>query len=174
LTKANKRDQVAARHRSETATEVGAGVPTWLRIGLPALLIAIWFALAAYGGPLFGRIEEVSDNDPTAYLPSSAEATQVQKQLSDFLGDDAIPAILLVSSDREITEDELGQVQGLTQTLSSEISGVVGSSPAIPSEDAQALQVFVSLDATSDQHQIGMRAVFGPRRAARPSMRVDG
>jgi RND superfamily putative drug exporter len=114
------------------------------------LLIAIWFALAAYGGPLFGRIEEVSDNDPTAYLPSSAEATQVQKQLSDFLGDDAIPAILLVSSDREITEDELGQVQGLTQTLSSEISGVVGSSPAIPSEDAQALQVFVSLDATSD------------------------
>jgi 6,7-dimethyl-8-ribityllumazine synthase len=25
-----------------------------------------------------------------------------------------------------------------------------------------------------EQHQIGMRAVFGPRRAARPSMRVDG
>ncbi len=150
MTKVNKHEHVPASHRSETTSEARTSVPKWLRIGIPALLIAIWFALAAYGGPLFGRIEEVSDNDPTAYLPSSAEATQVQKQLSDFLGDDAIPAILLVSSDSEIADDELGQIQGLTQALISEIPGVVGSSPAIPSEDGQALQVFVSLDANSD------------------------
>lgn len=125
-------------------------VPRWLRILLPTVLIAIWLGLAAYGGPLFGRIEEVSDNDPTAYLPSSAEATQVQQQLGDFLGSEAIPAILLVSSSETLGEDQIGQIQGFVQTLSDNVPGVVGSSPAIPSEDGKALQVFVSLDATGD------------------------
>lgn len=126
------------------------GVPGWLRILIPLVLVTVWLGLAAYGGPLFGRIDEVSDNDPTAYLPSTAEATQVQKQRGDFLGDDAIPAILLFSSDSELSKETIGQVQGLVEQLPNEIETVLGSSPAIPSEDGKALQVFVSLDATSD------------------------
>lgn len=132
------------------------GVPSWLRILIPSVLIAIWLGLAAFGGPLFGRINEVADNDPTAYLPSSAEATKVQQQLGDFLGSDAIPAILLISSqstDGEqpaLTEAQIGQVQEIVADLQNEIDTVVGSSPAIPSEDGKALQVFVSIDAESE------------------------
>src|SRR5690606_40271754 len=54
-----------------------------LRIVIPALLVVAWVAAAAIGGPYFGRVSEVSTNDPTAYLPTTAEATQVQERLSD-------------------------------------------------------------------------------------------
>jgi RND superfamily putative drug exporter len=44
-----------------------------LRALLPALLILVWLAGAAIGGPYFGRVDEVSSNDQTAYLPETAE-----------------------------------------------------------------------------------------------------
>ena len=68
-------------------------VPKWLRVLLPAMLILVWFAGAGIGGPYFGKVSEVSSNDQTAYLPASAEATQVQQRLSDFRDSEAIPAV---------------------------------------------------------------------------------
>ena len=56
---------------------------SWARVLLPALLILAWLAGASLGGPLFGRIDEVSSNDRTAYLPESADATRVQEALGD-------------------------------------------------------------------------------------------
>src|SRR5699024_6946836 len=69
-----------------------AGVPRPLRVIVPALLILIWLTAGAIGGPYFGRVDEVTSNDQTTFLPESAEATLVQEQLGDFTGDEAIPA----------------------------------------------------------------------------------
>ena len=49
-----------------------------LRVAVPALVILAWLAGASIGGPYFGKVGEVSTNDQTSFLPSSAEATQVQ------------------------------------------------------------------------------------------------
>src|SRR5690606_21308719 len=62
-------------------------VPTWLRVLLPAVLILAWLTAAGFGGPLFGKVGEVSSNDQTSYLPESADATQVQALLGEFQGD---------------------------------------------------------------------------------------
>lgn len=134
------------------------GVPRWLRILVPAILIAAWLAAGALGGPLFGRVNEVSSNDSTAYLPSSAEATQVQKQLTNFLGDDAIPAIIVVTNDSgeqdssgaKLNEQAVGQVQKLAQSLADDVPNVLASSPAIPSADGKALQIFAQMDTASN------------------------
>ena len=53
----------------------------FLRVVLPALLILIWLVAAGVGGPYFGKVDEVSSNDQTSFLPASAEATRVQDRL---------------------------------------------------------------------------------------------
>ena len=125
------------------------GAPGWLRILLPAVLVVTWLVVAGIGGPYFGRVSEVSSNDQTAFLPESADATRVQHLLGELTGSDAVPAIAVFVADGALSRaqlDQIGQqVSGLT-----EIEGVEAPSPALPSEDGMAVQVFVPIDSGSD------------------------
>lgn len=123
-----------------------------LRAILPASLVLVWLVVAGIGGPYFGRIDEVSSNDPTAYLPTTAGATEVQRLLPGFLGDDAIPAVVLLVGDdgRALSDQQLAAVDALPATLSA-VQGVTGdASPAIVSDDGVAAQIFVPVDASAD------------------------
>src|SRR5699024_12732552 len=64
----------------------GSSSPRALRVLLPALLIVGWLLAAGIGGPYFGRVDEVSSNDRAAYLPDSADATEVSQRAEDFTG----------------------------------------------------------------------------------------
>lgn len=116
---------------------------------LPALLVAIWFVAAGIGGPFFGRIDEVSSNDQASFLPASADATLVGERFIDFVGDSQIPGIVIVTSDTPLGDPTL---QELTDTLAAltDIDGVDGTSPLLPSEDGLAAQSFVPLSTDSD------------------------
>ncbi|MGO1896806.1 MAG: MMPL family transporter, partial [Brachybacterium sp.] len=124
-----------------------------LRILLPALLILGWVIAAAIGGPYFGRVDEVSSNDRTTYLPDSADATQVAQRAADFTGSESIPAIIVITSSDELDEEAAAAVGETTEALA-EIDAVNGEiSPAIPSEDGLAVQVFVPIDSDADLAQ---------------------
>ncbi len=124
--------------------------PAWLRIGVPALLVLVWLGAAAVGGPYFGRVDEVSTNDQSTYLPSSAEATQVADRLADFRGDDTVPAVIVLTGDGPLSPAQLGQAQQLAAEMAA-VPGVHGDvSPAIPSEDGQAVQIVVPVDSSGD------------------------
>ncbi|MEO8510746.1 MAG: MMPL family transporter [Chloroflexota bacterium] len=113
------------------------------------MLIVAWLAGAAVGGPYFGRVEEVSSNDPTSYLPESADATRVQRLLGAFSESEAIPAIIVFASDRLLTEDQLRDISGSLAALPG-IAGVEEQiSPAILSEDGLAAQAFVPIRSDS-------------------------
>ena len=86
------------------------------------LLVLIWLVGGSIGGPYFGKIDEVSTNDQSTFLPSSAEATQVQQRLADFTGGDTIPAVVVVTGDGALTNDQLASIADLATT----ISGVEG------------------------------------------------
>jgi len=120
-------------------------IPTWLRAAVPALLIVVWLAAAGVGGPYFGRVDEVSSNDPTAYLPTSAEATVVQQRLTDFTGTDVIPALVLVVGSGPLDTAQRAEVDHLRDRL--EAVGAGTPSPVILSQDGAAAQVVVPLDA---------------------------
>ena len=66
----------AARHRAPRR---------WPRVLLSAALILVWLTGTGIGGPYFGRVSEVSSNEQANYLPTSAEATQVQALLGQPL-----------------------------------------------------------------------------------------
>jgi len=124
-------------------------LPRALRVLLPAGLILAWLAAAAVGGPYFGRVDEVSSNDPTAYLPSEAEATRVQQRLGDFLGEDAIPAVVLAVSDGELSAAHRAALSELPQQLQATPGTAGEASPPILSEDGRAAQIFVPIDANA-------------------------
>lgn len=124
--------------------------PRALRLLLPVVLILGWLVLAGIGGPYFGRVDEVSSNDRTAYLPDSADATEVAQRAEDFTGSEAIPAILVITSPQELDEQELSSITEAAERLGS-LSAVTGEvSPPLTSEDGQAVQIFVPLDPDAD------------------------
>ncbi|MFC5338445.1 MMPL family transporter [Leucobacter denitrificans] len=125
-------------------------VPKWLRVLLPAVLILVWLTAAGIGGPYFGKVSEVSSNDQTSYLPESADATQVRALLGEFNDSDAIPAVLVFTSETELTETQVDEVTDAIAALP-DIEGVAEDvSPPIPSEDGRALEAFVPIDSDAD------------------------
>ncbi|GGM32140.1 MMPL family transporter [Promicromonospora citrea] len=125
-------------------------VPRWLRVTLPAVLILVWLGAAAIGGPYFGRVDEVSSNDRTAYLPSTAEATAVQDRLADFTDGDAIPAVVVFTGEGELSRDDLAAL-GDALAAAADLDVVEGeTSPPIPSEDGEAAQAFVPISSAAD------------------------
>ncbi len=59
------------------------------------LALVIWLGLLAGAGMLSGKLSEVRDNDPSAYLPASAESTQVEQARRAFSQGAQIPAIIV-------------------------------------------------------------------------------
>jgi putative drug exporter of the RND superfamily len=120
-----------------------SGLPRWLRVALPALLIVVWLSVGYVGGPYFGKISQVSSNDATSYLPASSDATKVQNLEAKFADQKVLPAVVLFVRDSGLTSADHDFI---TATLSSikTASGVSsGVSPAIASKDGEAAQIVV-------------------------------
>ncbi|WP_144720759.1 MMPL family transporter [Agrococcus jejuensis] len=125
-------------------------VPRWLRAVIPAVLIVGWIAALGVGGPTFGRLDEVVENDQAAFLPQSADATAVQEALPGFLGDDRIPAIVVLEGDGALTDEQLADAQTLAEQVA-QVDGVVEASPAIPSDDGEAVQIVAIVDSSESE-----------------------
>ena len=110
----------------------------------------MWLVGGSIGGPYFGKVDEVSTNDRSSFLPESADATQVNERLPDFLGDDSIPAVVVVTGEGALTDAELADIQTLADDIA-DVDGVLeGVSPPIVSEDGEAAQIFVPIDSSGE------------------------
>jgi RND superfamily putative drug exporter len=122
----------------------------WVRLGIPALLILVWLVGGSIGGPYFGKVSEVSTNDQSAYLPSSADATEVQDRLPGFTGSESIPAIVVIAGDGELDDVQVADLQTVADDVA-DLDGVSGDvSPPVLAEDGRAVQIFVPLDSSGD------------------------
>ncbi len=139
----------ASDHAPAPEVRRRSGLARVLRIVLPALLIVGWLAAAGIGGPYFGKIGEVSSNDQSDYLPASADATRVAEFQGEFLGADEIPAIIVFARDGGLEQADQDFVADVLDELA-ELPSVGELSPAIPSEDGEAIEVFVPIDAESE------------------------
>ena len=144
------------------------GVPKWARRLLPALLIVAWLVGASVGGPYFGKVDEVSSNDQTSYLPESADATRVQKVLGEFDDSGTIPAIIVFASEGPLTEAQLAAISSDVVALSGRPGVGAGVSPAIPSQDGRAVQAFVPIQSDSEVAEV-VTAIGDALRASVPA-----
>lgn len=100
---------------------------------------------AGIGGPYFGKVSEVAENDASQFLPASAESTKVDDRYLDFVGSEELPAIVIFHSDDQLTDAQLEELGALGENLADE-PGVLTTSPLVPSEDGEAAQLFLGLD----------------------------
>lgn len=140
----------------------------WLRVLLPAVVVLIWLVGAAFGGPTFGKLEEVSSNDQASFLPASAESTEAGELQEQFTESDALPAVIVVESETGIPPTELGVYEELATSLTA-VEGLEPpeeGAPAVigpvPSEDSFAIQyiAFVADDAELGEVVEELRAVL--------------
>ena len=125
------------------ATRVRVRKHSWARVLIPVALILIWLAGASFGGPLFGKVDEVSSNDQTSYLPESADATQVQELLGEFNDTDSIPAIAVFVGDAELSDADIAQISDAV-AAAPDVEGIGEDvSPALVSDDGLAAQAFI-------------------------------
>ncbi|MFF8275909.1 MMPL family transporter [Streptomyces lateritius] len=119
----------------------------WARRVLPLVLLAVWLLIGGGLGPYAGKLGEVATQDQAAFLPRSAESTRVLEAQRAFRQEETVPAIVVWTSAEGGRLDD-GQQASATRALASLTGepGVVGApSPALPSEDGQALRGAVQL-----------------------------
>jgi RND superfamily putative drug exporter len=137
-----------------SSSPTGSSPTRWLRIGIPVLLVLIWIVGGSVGGPYFGKVDEVSTNDQSSFLPQSAPATQVNERLTDFLGDDSIPAVVVIEGDSAIDDPQVVELQTVADDIAA-LDGVLdGVSPPILSDDGDAAQIFVPIDTSGEVREV--------------------
>ncbi|MFF9056294.1 MMPL family transporter [Streptomyces erythrochromogenes] len=119
----------------------------WLRWLVPAVLLLAWLGIGATLGPYAGKLGEVATNDQAAFLPRSAESTRVLEECKAFERSASVPAIIVWQApDSSAVTD--AQQQDATRAVAS-LAGRTGiggqPSPALRSQDGQALQAVVPL-----------------------------
>lgn len=122
---------------------------------LPLIILIIWLAVAAFGGPAFGKLSSIASNDQASFLPASADSTKAQNLQSGFVRSAKIPAIVLIESDHNLSAQSfaaLANTGSLLRTGGGPGSTVIGP---IPSADGKAAQFIVQLGTTgSIEHSV--------------------
>jgi len=124
-------------------------VPRFLRITIPAVVIVAWLVIASIGGPFFGKISEVSTNDQTSFLPASADATKVQERTADFRDPSGAPAVIVLERSGGFSAADTAVAADLVGRLGDR-SDVQSVSPAIPSDDGDAVEIVATLTTAAD------------------------
>ncbi|GLY37333.1 membrane protein [Amycolatopsis sp. NBRC 101858] len=122
--------------------------PRRLRWLIPALLVIAWLGLGGFGGPFAGKLSEVAKNDNAAFLPRSAEATEVSDEQKAFTPHQVLPATVVAERTTGLTADDRRFLDAKAQELGG-IPGVVGplGKPEQAPRDDQAVQLAVPISA---------------------------
>ncbi|MFJ6636514.1 MMPL family transporter [Streptomyces sp. NPDC091376] len=118
----------------------------WARWVVPLTLLVVWLGIGGTLGPYAGKLGEVATNDQAAFLPRSAESTQVLEARGAFERSASVPAIVVWTGESGRVTD--AQREAATRAVADLAgrSGIQGTpSPALASKDGQALQAVVPL-----------------------------
>ncbi|MFI1566594.1 MMPL family transporter [Streptomyces sp. NPDC020490] len=116
------------------------------RFLVPLLLLVVWLGVGGVLGPYAGRLGEVATNDQAAFLPRSAESTEVVAEQRAFRQDETLPAIVVwTDADGGPMRDRQAAAGQALASLT-DLPGVSGKvSPALLSRDGRAVQGVVQL-----------------------------
>ncbi|MFJ6483381.1 MULTISPECIES: MMPL family transporter [unclassified Streptomyces] len=120
--------------------------PRWARWVVPLALLILWLGIGGTLGPYAGKLGEVATNDQAAFLPRSAESTQVLEARKAFETSPSVPAIIVWTADGDRVD--VGQQEAAARAVSGLTGrpGIAGPpSPAVVSDDGLAIQAVVPL-----------------------------
>jgi RND superfamily putative drug exporter len=112
-------------------------------------ILAFWVAVFVLAFSPAGKLTGAQENDAVNWLPGNAESTKVLKASTAFQSSDVIPAVLVYERTSGVTRQDAAAVAQQVAQFG-DVDGVAGKvTGPIPSQDRQALQVLVPIDAGS-------------------------
>ncbi|WP_200215527.1 MMPL family transporter [Micromonospora coerulea] len=140
----------------------------WTATLIAVAVVLGWLIVGGIAGPYSGKLGEVATNDNAAFLPTDAEATRAQNLSAGFVEKETTPALVVYERTSGITPADQQRVQADAARFA-QLPGVLGPlPPPIVSQDRQAVQVVVPIDAAEGEqirqvvHQL--RDIAGPDR----------
>ncbi|CAA9280542.1 MAG: transporter, MMPL family [uncultured Blastococcus sp.] len=124
--------------------------PRSLRWLLPLLVLLLWLGSAGPLSVLAGKLTGVQENDVAAFLPDTAESTQVRELQAQFQPQESIAAVLVWETEDGVdpaTLEAIGERVQEAATVAESAGALVGApSPPVPSEDGEAVQAVLLLE----------------------------
>jgi RND superfamily putative drug exporter len=115
------------------------------------VVLAVWVAIAGVAGQFAGKLAGAQTNEPSAYLPRSAESTQVLRLSDRFPGGQLTPAVVVYRRAGGLTAADRGRVAGDVRSLRrAGIRDAVRVTDPVPSRDGTALLYSVVLSVGGD------------------------
>ncbi len=133
-----------------TADRIGeVGKLAWLPAGRKSkwVVVAFWVIVAAVAFGPSGMLTDAQENDAVSWLPGDAESTKVIQAADQFRSPDEIPAIVIYERAGTVTSEDMAAVTAQVAKFNAIETVDRDSVGPIPSEDKQALQVAVPIDA---------------------------
>ena len=120
----------------------------------PLLVVLLWLFVGGPLGSFAGRLAEVQENDNAAFLPQSAESTEVLDVLVGFQEEETLPVTVVFERSGGLTPEDQQTIADFSEELA-DVDNVAtgGVGQPIPSEDGEAAQVVVQV-ATTDGEEI--------------------
>lgn len=114
----------------------------WAKWGILAVSLLLLGGLGSLGS----RLSEVTDNDIGSWLPGSAESTRVIEESAAFQSSDLVPALVLYTRSDGVTDADQAKAAADAAAMA-DVEAVTGEvrGPQ-PSEDGQALQLYVPIE----------------------------
>lgn len=140
----------------------------WLRPVLVVAVIVAWLGVAGAGGQVFGVLSSVQENENSAFLPASAESTEVSVAHAEFVPSEAVPGLFVV--DKVADPSEVAGVQAWADAVVAgplegdekgrTVGDILTAPPvAVPSEDGEAILVVFSVSADAFAEVAGESSV---------------
>ncbi|GHJ52228.1 membrane protein [Nonomuraea sp. TT08I-71] len=153
---------------------MAGGRGRWTATVIAVVVVLGWLVVGGLAGPYSGKLGDVATNDNASFLPADAEATRAQDLAAGFVDRETTPALVVYERTSGITPADQQRVQADAARFA-ELPGVVGPlPPPIVSQDRQAVQVVVPIDAAEGEQ---IRAVVDRLReiagADRGGLTVD-
>ena len=110
------------------------------------LVLVFWLVVVALAGPLSSKLMGAEKNDPSAYLPASAESTQELNAQAKFVSKNLNPAVVVYVRPSGLTAADLSKAKADAQTYAA-LPAVHGRvTGPIPSADHKAIETIVGAD----------------------------
>ncbi|MGH3446095.1 MAG: MMPL family transporter [Nocardioidaceae bacterium] len=112
--------------------------------------VVVWLLVGGVTGPLAGKLSTVQTNDATAFLPASAEATQVAMLQKEFTDQQTVPAVVVYVDPSGLDARVTARARADAKIFA-DLGGVSGSvAGPVPARDGRALELIVPVDSGSD------------------------
>ncbi|MBS2966033.1 MMPL family transporter [Actinocrinis puniceicyclus] len=117
----------------------GGRVGKWVVLG-------VWLVLLVGFGSMSGKLTGAENNQPSSWLPGSAESTQVVKLTGQFQSTGLAPAVVVYERDGGITPSDVHKAQQDAIAFA-EVPHTTGKIVGpIPSKDGKAIETIVQID----------------------------